>query len=349
MTKFNVTLLWDKDRGPGYDAGSREISFNLSTKEGWLRATFMFRDNQFEFCFIDGINRVKYPQVYAAYVPTQPTNMIDAAKVLLARYINYTGSLHYKILKDLLDLVPKEIGVFKGRGGICFLEPVDYMHYNATLGDIKLQVLVSNVSASFTWFHVYNNVLVGILFQFSFLEGALQTLNDQLRFYKVGSTTVNISKEEAIKIATDRAKNFSWKVGTDPNAIEIKDFIIKNEPVSVELSLWAREPYTLYPHWRITLFLDKVYPGGVTGIQVGIWADTGEVHYIIPLSTGGGPLPEPQPDSSTPSPEPEPEPQQPSSPMEYGYAIIAVTMVAVTASCSYLYIKRKSIRKNTLS
>ncbi len=333
MTRFNVTLLWDEE--PPFYPGGREISFNLSTKGGWLLASFTFRDNQLESYLIDRIDKVIYPQVYAAYVSTQPPNLIDAAKGLLERYINYTGSLHYKKMKDLLDLVPKEIGM---KGG----------SHKVTLDNIKLQVSVGKRLAFFTWFHVYSDGLEKRGLTLGFRDGAFYTLVDQLRLYKVGSTAINVSKEEAIKIAIDRAKNFSWKVGTDPNAIEIKDFIIKNEPVSVELSLWAREPYTLYPHWRITLFLDKVYPGGVTGIQVGIWADTGEVHYIIPLSTGGGPLPEPKPEDSTmPSPEPEPEPQQPSSPMEYTYAIIAVAIVAVTAACSYLYIKRKSVRKPT--
>ena len=331
MTRFNVTLLWDE--GPPFYSGSREISFNLSTKEGWLLASFTFRNNQLESCLIDRIDKVIYPQVYATYVSTQPPNLIDAAKGLLERYINYTGSLHYKKMKDLLDLVPKEIGIEGGS-------------HKVTLDTIKLQVSVGERLASFTWFHVYSNGLEKMELGLEFWDGAFYTLIDQLRFYKVGSTTVNVSKEEAIKIAIDCAKNFSWKVGTDPNAIEIKDFTIKNEPVSVELSLWAREPYTLYPHWRITLFLDKVYPGGVTGIQVGIWADTGEVHYIIPLSTGGGPLPEPKPEDST-TPSPEPEPQQPSSPMEYTYSMIAVAIVAVTAACSYLYIKRKSVRKPT--
>jgi hypothetical protein len=112
MTRFNVTLLWDE--GPPFYSGAREISFNLSTKGGWLLASFTFRDNQLESCLIDRIDRVKYPQVYAAYVSTQPPNLIDAAKGLLERYINYTGSLHYKKMKDLLDLVPKEIGIEGG-------------------------------------------------------------------------------------------------------------------------------------------------------------------------------------------------------------------------------------------
>jgi len=115
-----------------------------------------------------------------------------------------------------------------------------------------------------------------------------------------------------------------------------------------------REPLTLYPHWQVVLYFDKTYPGFVIGVEVGIWADKGEIHYINPISTGGGLPPQ---DSSTPSPEPEPAPSpQPSPqpnfsgtgiPIEYRYAIIAVTIFAIAAASSYLYIKSKRDRNKT--
>jgi hypothetical protein len=44
---------------------------------------------------------------------------------------------------------------------------------------------------------------------------------------------------------------------------------------------------TLFPHWRIDRSLDKGYPGGVSSIAVGLWADTGTINYIQELSYGG--------------------------------------------------------------
>lgn len=98
--------------------------------------------------------------------------------------------------------------------------------------------------------------------------------------YKIGSLEVKVSKDEAINIARKLAGNFSWKVGVEPNVTVVKEFKVLDKPVQASLSLQEREPLTLYPHWHITLYLDKTYPGFVTGIMVGIWADTGETHYI---------------------------------------------------------------------
>ncbi|NLE05647.1 MAG: hypothetical protein GX638_12730 [Crenarchaeota archaeon] len=49
----------------------------------------------------------------------------------------------------------------------------------------------------------------------------------------------------------------------------------------------SRDDSTLYPFWRVELYLDKVYAGGVGSIAVGIWADTGEIRYCNALSYGG--------------------------------------------------------------
>jgi len=40
------------------------------------------------------------------------------------------------------------------------------------------------------------------------------------------------------------------------------------------------DPLTLYPLWRIRLYLDKLYPGNVYGIYVMLWADTGEIYKV---------------------------------------------------------------------
>jgi hypothetical protein len=42
---------------------------------------------------------------------------------------------------------------------------------------------------------------------------------------------------------------------------------------------------TLYPYWYVTLYLDKTYPGGVSEIGVGVWADTGQVASIQAIAT----------------------------------------------------------------
>jgi len=81
-------------------------------------------------------------------------------------------------------------------------------------------------------------------------------------------------------------EDFSWTAGDE----EVTDFEIVEEPRRIELiTTRSREPLTVYPYWRIELYLDKVYPGNVNRISLAIWADTGEIISCIPLGGGGGP------------------------------------------------------------
>ena len=96
-----------------------------------------------------------------------------------------------------------------------------------------------------------------------------------------GSTTINVSQEQAIQIAKSYVKNYSWNV----NGIEVSNVTVLETPVSVQFSPHPRDQFlTLIPYWYVILSLDRVYPGGVTRIAVGVWADTGEVANIQTLS-----------------------------------------------------------------
>ncbi len=47
----------------------------------------------------------------------------------------------------------------------------------------------------------------------------------------------------------------------------------------------------LYPVWTVEVYFDDVYAGGVYGVWLNIWADTGEVCRIFPLTGPLGSLP----------------------------------------------------------
>ena len=92
---------------------------------------------------------------------------------------------------------------------------------------------------------------------------------------------MNTSQDQAIQIARNAAKDFTWNA----SGVPVSDFIVLQEPVSAVFFPKPRtDPLALIPYWYITLFLDKDYPGGVNSIAVGIWADTGEVANIQALS-----------------------------------------------------------------
>jgi hypothetical protein len=114
-----------------------------------------------------------------------------------------------------------------------------------------------------------------------FQNNILQALYDDWYFYAVGNTQVNVSKDQAIQIARNAAKDFEWKADGET----VSNFNVLSEPVSALFFPHARtDQLVLFPYWYITLYLDREYPGGVNSIAVGVWADTGEVANIQALS-----------------------------------------------------------------
>ena len=77
-------------------------------------------------------------------------------------------------------------------------------------------------------------------------------------------------------------KNYSW----NENGTQVSNFQVLNSPVSAELYPKPRtDNLTLYPYWYVTLHLDKTYPGGVSEIGVGVWADTAQATNIQAITT----------------------------------------------------------------
>ena len=115
----------------------------------------------------------------------------------------------------------------------------------------------------------------------NFDSGLFESLVDGWNLFHVGSTEVNISDKEAINIAIKYAKNYSWNA----EGMTVTEFNILEEPISVVMLPHLREePLALIPYWYVTLYLDKVYPGDINRIAVGLWADTGEIAHCNELS-----------------------------------------------------------------
>ena len=111
---------------------------------------------------------------------------------------------------------------------------------------------------------------------------------DQWEIYRVGSAELKVSKEDVVRIAKQACKNFAYMVAIgNGSKMVVGNFTILDEPLSVSLATDYRgnDYYTLYPFWQVFLCLDKVYPGGITGLRVNIWADTGEVIGICPTGS----------------------------------------------------------------
>lgn len=260
MTKYYARLEDNTLEYP-HDFGGipqETLSYTLISDGSEINVGFRFRN--------DTLNRYNLNVLEFAplYAQPQPTNVLDMAADILQRYQDYSGASYLAAMRDMLSTVNE----------VEALEKI--------VGDMKLVIITEGNDVEIQWIHTTS----GIDYQskgvsLRFINGVLETLLDGYYLFNVGSTVVNISTDEAIDIAMDYAKDFSWEV----EGVKVTQFTILEEPVTASLLPHHREkPLALIPYWYVTLYLDKVYPGDVNCIAVGLWADTGEVHDCDTIS-----------------------------------------------------------------
>jgi len=199
------------------------------------------------------------------------TSALEMAKGFLSNYQSYSGNSFYGGLASMLDKVDANKDLTK------------------ISGNVKLQVNASEGSTTFRWTYTYNDIEApSKIVALRYKNGFLKYFIDNWNLYKIGSTTVNLSEKEAIDIALERAKTFSWKVGSDNNTFEVKNFNVTQAMIWQTIfcsSLYADEARSedllmLYPIRHVWVSLDKFYPGNVYGIEVYVWADTKDICHI---------------------------------------------------------------------
>jgi hypothetical protein len=205
-------------------------------------------------------------------------------------------------------------------------------------------------SIEFRWVRVINGCEY-LVVNLSFRDGAFSGILDHRQRYSIGNTSVNISEEQAIKIALEAVKNYSYPMSDD---WIISGFNVNEDQITATLHPRTREGNVLYPVWSVLLPLDGVYPGSVRELLVGIWAGSGEV-YLVHHQAYGGSYPISDSDSgyiisddnsgvedATTSP----SPSTPSKTSTASVDIIIIAIVAAVATvvaimASALFIKKR--------
>ncbi len=260
MTKYAARLESHSIEHPLTLGGIAEenLRYTFTSDESELNVDFRYRNQTLSRYRLDVL------EFAPLYSQPQPTNVLDMAASLLERYQNYADSPYLTQMRGLLETVT-------------VVEDLQ-----TTQGNMKLAISTEGNDVEIQWMYTIS----GIDFQskalnFRFDNGVLEELLDGWFLFSVGSTEVNVSSDEAVEIAKNSAKDFSWIV----EGIEVTDFIIREEALSISLLPHGREdPLALVPYWYIILQLDKFYLGDINRIAVGLWADTGEVHDIDALT-----------------------------------------------------------------
>lgn len=232
--------------------------YGLTYESSKVDVTLRFRDGSLSSYGLTAIEGAPY------YSQLQPNKLIDVAKGIVSRYYSYSEASHLEAMVNLLDTVNGTEDSVTTSSNLKLVitnegseVKIEFMY---TTGDIDFQA----------------KEVVLIFDEDNFLS----SLTDDWNLFRVGSTEVNISKEEAIAIAIETARNCTWTVDGEI----INNFTLVEETAFAELYPHSREeaPLDLIPYWYVQIDLDRTYPGRVYRIDVGLWADTGEVSSCQP-------------------------------------------------------------------
>jgi hypothetical protein len=296
-SSYNVEVFL----GPLVPNCDKSLKFKFSSDESKIDATCHFNGASLFCCMI-------YPLHDSSVVTTQKSSdVLTTAKDTLASLQAFSAKGYLPTMRSMLNSV------------------TELKSSKITADGFTQEIAVSENTVRISWAPYANDLSnsksVLIL---EFENGHLMFFCNHLDIYAIGSTEVKISEQEAICIATEHARAYSWEAGNET----VSNVNVIDSPVIANLSLQNRGNNTLYPYWNVWLPLDKMYPGGVTAFHVTLWADTEEVSFISPIGYYG---------------DPKANPSQPQAP--YVLAIATTLTAATIVIASYIVYKKRKITK----
>ena len=143
------------------------------------------------------------------------------------------------------------------------------------------------------WSYVDNNGVPALMKDvvLSTRNGHLESFLDNSQLYTINGTP-KLTEKDAIELAMQAVENFSRQTKDDDVSVSgFKVAQILNASLSyvnyfennAYHSVRSGNSYLLYPSWYIRVGFDKVYPGNLTGLNIRIWADTGNISSITPM------------------------------------------------------------------
>lgn len=253
VSKYQATLL-SRTVEPLPDLGGilqESMRYSLTSADSSMEVVFRFRQNKLS----------KYEVLLEgtpAYAQAQPHNVLDAAKGVLERFSVYQDMPYFENMTSMLALVNK-------------MEPIEIKE-----GNIKLTASFSGDSARIVWMYTENGVdfsQKSLILDFE--NRVLKKLADSYFLFTIGSTTVNVSEDRAVELATNALRSYSWNA----DGQTVTNVNVAGAPSAI-FHPNTKGSTALYPQWTVTFYLDKIYPGNVNSITVGVWADTGAIAQI---------------------------------------------------------------------
>ena len=281
LFNYQISVVADiTDRPTDYGGLSREIlNLNLTTATSQIQGCFCFVNDTFAYCTVSPL------QGSVTYVNPPPSDTLGKAKELIQRY--QKSVVTSDTLQDAVNLLK----------GVSTIDSA-----NKTVGTLSLEAVSGNSASDMTWNHHINGVDFPTGLQVH-INGESVGLDDLSSFVRVGDANVAVDQDTATQLALDSAKLLILNMSQAGDFSQKVPAGLVEKPVSVSLIAEYREPFVEYPLWQVIFYLDKPL-GHTVGVQVGVWADTGNIFYC--KSVGYSFASDGQPTSSL-------QPQTPSS------------------------------------
>jgi hypothetical protein len=269
MSKYNISLVNDiVGKEPIFPFATQEsIDYHLDANGNGPDIYCIFTNNVLTSAQA-GISPTYAHNPVSTLFTTLSSNVTDLALATLEGYQTYTG----ENLQDMINIL-KNVDVTQNLIKIS--------------GDIKLTInntidtqLYTDISLKYTFNGTdYSGI------QFSFKNGQFYTFMDDRSLWVIGNTAVNINESQAVSIAQQYIKNYSY---TLDDGTVVKGFNVTSIQASQNFYPRDNSSTTVYPYWSVQVDFGQSYPGNVYAVSIGIWADSGQVFLAQPLGVGGG-------------------------------------------------------------
>jgi hypothetical protein len=263
LSKYTTTLKMDTTlinapRPEGYNVD--DLSYTLSSENSELLIGFSIENGVIKSCNI-------YLLEGQAITSKPYTNLYDATADFLKAYQAYT-----KIDSNNLIQMLNNVDLTKN-------STITKENTKLTLKSI---VFGEKHFTNFNWEHIINDAAYTKLDITFYDTGLLYSVIDTRTLYTIGDTSVNVSMDQAIDIAIEGLKSYSYAM---PDGSVVANFKVSKANVFATLET-ATFDYVLRPYWDVRMLLDEVYPGNVFALSAFIWANTGEIIEYGKMGTG---------------------------------------------------------------
>ena len=271
--KIDSTLL-DVPRPEWYNV--EDVSYSLTSENSELLVGFAIENGIIKSCNI-------YPLLEGKAITNKPyADLCETVIDFISAYQVYTNIDSNNLIQML--------------GDVDLTKNSTIIQENTRL-TINPHALGSEHYINFKWETIINDAAYTKLDVTFYDNGLLRSVIDTRKLYTIGDTSVNVSMEQAIDVAVEGLKSYSYEM---PDGSIVANFKVQRDNVFATLET-AHFDYELRPYWDVRLYLDEVYPGNVFGISAFIWANTGEIIEYGNMATGGTYYPDNTIDNTNPT------------------------------------------------